>query len=187
MMRAITVGLILGLLIADPMAGSATEIPRPRPHDGYVAAIRGTCEELVIASRVVPICNDTLLNVDFANGRVAFAIAGQVGDAMVLSVLSGGASRQSDVRHYELTVDRMSTAATGKAWVSGVAPAEGTCTMRGDPLQEPARFECRLRSGGAETVVRFLSDPTATIETATLGTELDDLATLGPAELADGF
>jgi hypothetical protein len=150
-------------------AGAAT-LDLEELEDGYVATISGTCEELVIGSRVVPTCGDELLNVDFANGRVAFVFAGRVDDRIVVTILSGGSSRQPNGRTYELAIDRMTTAILGAAEGAVVAPAEGACTMRGDPTEEPTRFECRVRSAGRETIARFRSsgDPAAT-ESAPLG------------------
>jgi hypothetical protein len=154
-------------------------------HDGYLATISGTCEELVIGSRVVPICDDTLLNVDFANGRVAFVFAGRVDDASILTVLSGGASKQPDAGNYELVIDRMSMAEAGRAQSPGavVTAADGKCTMRGDPMREPAWFECRVRSAGRETIARFRSDRVPAIDPTTHGAPRDLPATFAPGTL----
>jgi hypothetical protein len=152
---------------AEGGAGAATDDPNDLDA-GYVAAIAGTCEELVVGSRAVPTCGDTLMNVDFGNGRVAFVFAGRVGDQAVLTIFSGGRSTQPDARTYELRIDRMTIATRGRAGGPDpvAVPAEGTCSMRGDPSREPARFECRVRSAGRKTLARFRSRAPGTAATS---------------------
>jgi hypothetical protein len=152
---------------ADDGAG----VRRDDPDDldaGYLATIAGTCEEFVVGSRAVPRCGDTLMNVDFGNGRVAFVFAGRVDDQAVLTIFSGGSSTQPDARTYELRIDRVTTAMRGRAGGPDpvAVPAEGTCSMRGDPRHEPARFECRVRSAGRETIARFRSRTPRTAATS---------------------
>lgn len=139
--------------------------------DGSIAAIPGKCDELVVDSRIVPTCDDMLLAVEFPNGRVAFMFAGRVHNTTVVTILSGARSMQPDANRYELTVDRLSAATLGddRAPNGSVTAGAGTCAVRRDATRKAPRFECRVRSAGGETIVRFRSAERAAIGAAGAG------------------
>ena len=133
--------------------------------EGAIAAIPGKCDELVVGSRIIPSCDDMLLGVEFRNGRVAFMFAGRVHNTTVVTILSGARSIRPDANRYELTVDRLSAAtlADDRAPDGSVTTGTGTCAVRRDAARKAARFECRVRSAGGETIVRFRSAERAAI------------------------
>ncbi len=154
----LTVGIADGAPAADPIAAEDDY--------SYLAVISGACEQLVVDDRSVTTCADKLVNVDFGNGRVAFMFSGRDGGTTVVTTFSGGASEQPGARDYHLTVDRMSTTTVAPGSASPatvVVAAAGTCTMRGDPTHEQARFECRVKSAGKETVGRFRTSGSPTV------------------------
>lgn len=162
-MRIRSMALLAGGLSAwfVAAAGLATASQAEPVPFRYFAVIGGACERLVLAGRDATAgCRGQLVNVDFGNGRVAFAFTSPSEDGSIVTTFVGHASRQPDLRTYRLEVDEISTVTRGKDGPTNVAErASGHCAMHGDPTREPTRFECTA----GRTSARFVSTGMPTV------------------------
>ncbi len=155
---------LTALLYAAPAFGVASP-SEPAPYR-YFAVIGGACERLVLAGRDQTAgCRNELVNVDFGDGRVAFAFTSPSDRGSVVTTFLGHASAQPDLRTYRLEVDQISTVTRGKdGEPTNVAEAaSGHCAMTGDPTREPARFECTAKRAGGQTSATFVSAGAPTV------------------------
>jgi hypothetical protein len=151
---------LCALLVAVAPACVAASTPRDSAPYRYLAVIGGECERLVLAGRDQTAgCRPQLVNVDFGNGRVAFAFTSPSDRGSVVTTFVGHASVQPDLRSYRLEVDEISTVTHGKdGSPKNVAEAaSGHCAMKGDPTREPARFECTAKRADGQTSATFVS------------------------------
>ncbi len=152
-------GWLVGALLCAMPATLAASPGGPAPYR-YLAVIGGACERLVLAGRDQTAgCRHELVNVDFGDGRVAFAFTSPSVEGSVVTTFLGHASAQPDLRNYRLEVDEISTVTRGRSGApTNVAErVSGHCAMRGDPTREPARFECTAARAGGETSATFVS------------------------------
>lgn len=169
---------------ADP---AAAEVAAEDASFRYLAVLSGACDGLTVADHAVPECAGKLVNVDFGNGRVAFLFTGREGSRNVVTTFSGGASTQPERRVYRLAVDRMSTTTVDAEGlpVTVVSTVEGDCTMRGDPMHEATRFDCKVRHAGKDTTASFESSGTPEVYAGGAGP--DAPAPVRRPDYADGF
>lgn len=148
----------LAVVVSPSLVQSATTDTEPYR---YLAVMRGDCEQLVLAGRdQSATCSDQLVNVDFGDGRVAFVFTSPAAHGTVVTTFLGRASRQNGLRDYRLEVDAISTATTDGTGQPAIIDeaAVGHCAMKGDPVREPAHFECTVdRKAGRTTSARFVS------------------------------
>lgn len=158
------------LLVAAPALVAASPSERlpssERSPYRYFAVIGGACERLVLAGRDQTTgCGNELVNVDFGDGRVAFAFTSPSAEGAVVTTFLGHASAQPDLRTYRLEVDEISTVtrdANGTP-INVAEPVSGHCAMKGDPTREPARFECTAKRAGGQTSATFVSAGAPTV------------------------
>jgi hypothetical protein len=163
--RSIPYALCALLVAAAPACVAASTPSEPAPYR-YFAVIGGACERLVLAGRDQTAgCRHELVNVDFGNGRVAFAFTSPSDRGSVVTTFVGRASAQPDLRTYRLEVDELSTVTHGKdGSPKNVAePVSGHCAMTGDPTREPARFECVAKRADGQTSATFVSAGAPTV------------------------
>lgn len=165
MRHTLRVGWLVGALCCATPAILAASSGEPAPYR-YFAVIGGACERLVLAGRDRTAgCRGELVNVDFGDGRVAFAFTSPSEQGAVVTTFLGHASRQPDLRNYRLEVDEISTVTRGKSGApTNVAErVSGHCAMQGDPTREPARFECTAKREGGQTSATFVSAGAPTV------------------------
>lgn len=151
---------LIGALVALAGPTLATAAPGEHAPYRYFAVIGGACERLVLGGRDQSAgCRDELVNIDFGDGRVAFAFTSPSEHGAVVTTFLGRASTQSDLRNYRLEVDSISTLSSkGGGTPTNVAEAaSGHCAMTGDPTKEPARFECTAERAAGSTSATFVS------------------------------
>ena len=157
-------GLVAFLFATLP--GMAAASAPADPTYRYVAVMEGECERLILADRDRTAgCGDKLVNVDYGDGRVAFAFTSPADHGIVVTTFLGRASAQEDLRNYRLDVDEISTTTTNAAGdpANIVESAAGHCVMTGDPTRERARFECTAERRSGRAVATFLSAGTPTV------------------------
>lgn len=163
-MRTRATVLLLAAVLAAPAFGAASP-SEPFPYR-YFAVIGGACERLVLAGRDQTAgCRNELVNVDFGDGRVAFAFTSPSAGGSVVTTFLGHASAQPDLRTYRLEIDEISTV-TRDASGTPINVAEsvsGHCAMQGDPTRESARFECTAKREGGHTIATFVSAGAPTV------------------------
>jgi hypothetical protein len=132
--------------------------------------IGGECERLTLADRdATRGCHDELMNVDFGDGRVAFAFTSPTAAGAVVTTFLGHSSTQPDRRSYDLEIDSITTVTSGASGKpeTVVEAASGHCAMRGDPTRESARFECSAMRGTRRTSATFVSAGSPTVYAGT--------------------
>ena len=159
-MRRARATFVLGAALFAAAPACAAASPSETAPYRYLAVIGGACERLVLAGRDQTAgCRHELVNVDFGNGRVAFAFTSPSDRGSVVTTFVGHASSQPDLRNYRLEVDEVSTV-TRDASGAPVTVAEtvsGHCAMKGDPTREAARFECTAKRESGQTSAAFVS------------------------------
>ena len=163
------VGWLLGALCCLSPSILSASSGEPAPYR-YFAVIGGECERLVLAGRDQTAgCRGELVNVDFGDGRVAFAFTSPSAQGSVVTTFLGHASQQPDLRTYRLEVDEISTVTRGKtgAPTNVAEPVSGHCAMKGDPTREAARFECTAKRADGHTSATFVSAGAPTVYAGT--------------------
>lgn len=173
-----TLSAVCALLLGAAPACVAASPSEPAPYR-YFAVIGGACERLVLAGRDQTAgCRHELVNVDFGDGRVAFAFTSPSDRGSVVTTFVGHASAQPDLRTYRLEVDEISTVTRDASGVpiTLAEPVSGHCAMNGDPTREPARFECTAKREGGQTSATFVSAGAPTVYAGGRTGGADDVA-----------